>query len=66
MQLIVLMIQVVSCGGNGFYMAECLTKSTCKETQQVKEADLVFDESAMAEQVLEDMNKEDKEEYIRL
>lgn len=62
MQLIVLMNQVVSCGGNGFYMAECPTKSTCKETQQLKEADLVFDESAMAEQVLEDVNKEDKEE----
>ena len=37
-------------------------ESACKETYQVKEADLVFHENAREEQVLDEMNKEDKEE----
>lgn len=43
-------------------MAKCLTESTCKETYQVKQADLAFEESAIEEHLIEEMNEEKKEE----
>lgn len=44
-------------------MAKCPTESTCKKkTHQVKQADLVFEESAIEEHLIEEMNKEKKEE----
>lgn len=62
MQLIVVMNHIASSVVKTEITSWMSTESRCKETYHVQHVDLVFDENAKENQVVEDVNKENIEE----